>query len=226
MKATRTFYNTGQALFAVERLNFNDALYTIVYDCGNDAKNRSGSRVKDKIELAFKKDEKVDALYISHYDSDHVNGVVHLLNHCQVKHVFLPMLNPGQELWFNIDYSTNDLIYKIYYHQEDTFQQDNMRFNIHKVNIFNQNEDEQITTDTESFDNLIGNINSGVGIRLVGNGDEPDWVYVTHNINSWDTNIWDGFIQLLGLPSGSTPQDLVTKWKAKDVICSELKKNL
>ena len=65
----RTFYSVGQALFCRETVNNR----TIVYDCGGQTK----PIVKRVIfsEYPHKGASTIDALFISHYDRDHINGV-------------------------------------------------------------------------------------------------------------------------------------------------------
>ena len=62
----RTFHPVGQGAFYSERhSNFN-----IVYDCGTT----SPRRARRVVEKAFK-DEVVDILFISHFDSDHISSI-------------------------------------------------------------------------------------------------------------------------------------------------------
>ena len=80
----RNFYDVGDALFIVETV---DDKY-FVYDCGAE----SNSIAKDKIRFAFPHEKQtIEAVFISHYDTDHINGIHFLLNHCQIRLLILPL---------------------------------------------------------------------------------------------------------------------------------------
>lgn len=80
----RKFHNVGEALFVVEKID----KYNFVYDCGG----QGISSVENAIKNAFEKDEKIEAVFISHYDADHINGLHFLLQYCKVKRLILPMM--------------------------------------------------------------------------------------------------------------------------------------
>jgi ribonuclease BN (tRNA processing enzyme) len=65
----------------------------IVYDCGST----KVSLVKKKIENIFKADETIEAVFISHFDDDHINGLKHLLKHCKIRKLFIPFLYEEQK---------------------------------------------------------------------------------------------------------------------------------
>ena len=69
----RTFFSVGQALFCREQVDNR----TIMYDCGGQTE----AIVKCVIDAEYPVGNAsvIDALFISHYDKDHINGVFHLL---------------------------------------------------------------------------------------------------------------------------------------------------
>ena len=71
LNVRRTFHNVGQALFCIEQVGG----FTIVYDCGSE--DKLGEMVKTAIHRTFKRNDKVDIVFLSHYDRDHVtpNGI-------------------------------------------------------------------------------------------------------------------------------------------------------
>ncbi len=83
----RTFYPVGQGAFYCEDF---EGKFRIVYDCGSD--NGAGF-VENLLLQYFEKGTRIDALFLSHLHNDHVNGVEFLLNHCDVKNLFLPLLD-------------------------------------------------------------------------------------------------------------------------------------
>ena len=62
----------------------------VVYDCGTI----SGlSVLKAVIERTFEHGEVIDALFLSHLHEDHINGLPILAKRCQIKRVYLPMMD-------------------------------------------------------------------------------------------------------------------------------------
>ena len=86
----RVFYPVGQGAFYAEKHN----KFTVVYDCGSKAP----TRVKNMIETkeVFKKNEVIDILFISHFDYDHVSGIVYLKKWTNIKKVIMPLLHPNE----------------------------------------------------------------------------------------------------------------------------------
>jgi len=91
----RTFHPVGQGAFYTEE--FND--FSVVYDCGS-FKNQA--LIEMEISSTFKEGQPVDAVFISHLDSDHVNGLEYLLKYCAVKKLFLPLLQDNEKIAFLI----------------------------------------------------------------------------------------------------------------------------
>ena len=61
----------------------------IVYDCGSLT---SVSFVEHQIKYNFQEDEVIHAVFLSHLDADHINGLPYLLKYCNVKKIFFPLL--------------------------------------------------------------------------------------------------------------------------------------
>lgn len=86
-KVVRTFHPIGQGGFYSEKHNN----FNVVYDCGAMPLTKYAKSV---IETAFTKDEDIDALFISHFDYDHVSGIATLRDSVRtIKRVFLPLLD-------------------------------------------------------------------------------------------------------------------------------------
>ena len=85
----RTFYPVGQGGFYSESFKTENNNFNVVYDCG------SLSKVVDKVvSNSFDKNEDVDILFISHFDSDHVNKIDILKNSVgKIKTVIMPLLS-------------------------------------------------------------------------------------------------------------------------------------
>lgn len=84
----RTFYPVGQGAFYSESFYTNNCRFNVVYDCG------SVSKGADKVvSNSFDQNEDIDILFISHFDSDHVNKINILKNSVRkIKTVVMPLL--------------------------------------------------------------------------------------------------------------------------------------
>ena len=89
IKMQRTFYPVGQGGFYSESFKAENNNFNVVYDCG------SISRGVDKvISNSFDKNEDIDILFISNFDSDHVNKINILKNSVgKIKTVIMPLLS-------------------------------------------------------------------------------------------------------------------------------------
>ena len=86
----RKFYPVGQGAFYSEQHKTADGKeFTFVYDCGS-GKNIS-NEMKVKIATTFPKNHIIDALFISHFDADHINGIESLKNNYKIERVFIPL---------------------------------------------------------------------------------------------------------------------------------------
>lgn len=87
----RTFHAIGHGGFYTEK--FDDV--NVVFDCGCKSK----TRIEDKIRGTFTRGEAIDALFISHFHDDHVNGIEFIMNHCNVRKIFLPYLTEEDKVY-------------------------------------------------------------------------------------------------------------------------------
>lgn len=97
----RTLHPVGQGGFYTEQIfvrypQFKDSkLYTIVYDCGSQNKGT----IDEEIQRTFPKDSLIDALFISHFDNDHINGLPELRRRgVKVRYLILPLLTNTQKI--------------------------------------------------------------------------------------------------------------------------------
>lgn len=100
MEIERKFHPIGQGAFYTEKLpNLN-----VIYDCGGSNK----AIVEEAIKKTFQKNEQIDAVFISHFHRDHINGLEFLLKYCNVKKVILPALTDSQKILYVVQNTINN----------------------------------------------------------------------------------------------------------------------
>lgn len=91
----REIYPVGHGGFALERVGN----YSMVFDCGSKT---NPTRVSQYInELKYKVDGKIDKLYISHFDKDHVNSIQELINEVGIKEAVIPYIPNDYTVVYN-----------------------------------------------------------------------------------------------------------------------------
>lgn len=179
MRVLRTIHPVGHGGFFTEELCEGNDCFNVVYDCGT----RNGVQsLEQNINQAFQKKTTIDLLFISHFDSDHVNGLgllrkkSHLNEHTKVVIPFhypeyFALLNPFLYTYYercmNIIRSTGATIIEV-----------------EEMNPFEESEtwldsDGGGNHSFVSFGHLRGIIPSGSRIVL-----SPKWVYVPFNLNN------------------------------------------
>ena len=95
MHVTRIQYPIGQGCFHAGSIRIEDAdhhddqAFHYVYDCGSD--NREA--LAEAIDNYKNQTSHVDALFVSHLDNDHVNGLDSLFSAVKVDTVYIPYVN-------------------------------------------------------------------------------------------------------------------------------------
>lgn len=97
----RSFLPVGQGAFYCEQFMgaFETERINIVYDCGSSTNVKL---VEEQIKNNFEKDEIIHAVFISHLDKDHINGIPFLLKYCKVKKIFFPLLTESNAKYIKI----------------------------------------------------------------------------------------------------------------------------
>lgn len=92
----RSFLPVGQGAFYCEQFGRRSGKerINIIYDCGSSSNEKY---VKRQIKSNFEKGEVIHALFISHLDDDHTNGIPILLDHCKVKNMFFPLVTEADQ---------------------------------------------------------------------------------------------------------------------------------
>lgn len=101
----RTFHPVGQGAFFTEQFYNDDAttlLYNVVYDCGSRSQGIK-TQMERSIRNVFHDKKKIDVLFLSHFDDDHINFVKTLKDkgYLSGTRIIIPML--AAEEWLGIE---------------------------------------------------------------------------------------------------------------------------
>lgn len=93
----RTFHPVGHGAFYTERFYDDDDnnIANVVFDCGcfePGKKQTCETRIKAAVDNAFPENCDIDALFVSHFHVDHINGIQHLIGRYNVKKIYIPYL--------------------------------------------------------------------------------------------------------------------------------------
>lgn len=99
LQLIRTIHPVGQGAFYTEHLfKRKECRACIVYDCGSTTPDNA---LQKEIESTFQAYKKIDVLFLSHLDLDHVNGINLLKDAYCIKQVVLPLMSQeARELVF------------------------------------------------------------------------------------------------------------------------------
>ncbi len=177
----RIIHPIGQGAFYSEQFDN----FTIVYDCGEWKKTRRATHV---VEDSFAAGSKIDVLFISHFDFDHVSLIPTLRQICQIKTCILPVINDVEKIIISniymalgqknlatlvinpksffgpatkiiyVDFEDKNRIIK------DTNKENDLRF--------------------KRIDNLMDEEHISSGMEL--SFSEIDWIYVPYNIEHYE----------------------------------------
>lgn len=99
----RSFLPVGQGAFYCEQFSHrpDGEKVNIIYDCGSLPKVKN---VERQIKNNFRRGEKIQALFISHLDDDHTNGIPFLLKYCKVENMFFPLVTGTDKKYLYIQH--------------------------------------------------------------------------------------------------------------------------
>ena len=96
MEVTRTQYPIGQGCFHAGHIRWMDKGsstaddFHYIYDCGS---SDGSAALQDAIAACRRQTSRIDALFVSHLDADHVNGIDRLLGSVSVGTVYIPYVD-------------------------------------------------------------------------------------------------------------------------------------
>lgn len=102
-RVVRTIHPVGQGAFYSERfydIPSDELVFTVVYDCGSGTGRNASSDAKSVIgdficELDGERRPVIDVLFISHFHSDHINGIKELVKDVKIKNIIMPYMKRG-----------------------------------------------------------------------------------------------------------------------------------
>ena len=154
MKFTRIIHPIGQGGFYTETLSRRKEEINIVYDCGgfNGRENEMNYYLQHYLQNGKTK-KKIEAVFISHFHADHINGLQYLLENTEVKYLFLPQLKEDivMEAFFHNycmtekNVQVNHFLTRLYYGET--------RFPTRIMQIGNANDHDAYSINPYIFDN-------------------------------------------------------------------------
>ncbi|WGE49511.1 MBL fold metallo-hydrolase [Actinobacillus equuli] len=186
IKLIRSFHAVGQGAFYSERfINDSNIAFNVVYDCGAMPKSKVIDRV---IKESFKESDDIDILFISHFDSDHVNGIEILKKNRNIKRVVMPLLAEKEKIFLINLYKSlggtyNHSLVKLIENPEVFFGEDTKVIQVKSININDSdladNNDSEIKHIMD-ISSINGSISSGTPISFKLSN-SSFWVYYPYN---------------------------------------------
>lgn len=94
LRLDRVFHPVGQGGFYTERFYFKEKnIFNVVYDCGSlyGTNKPAPDFARDIVKKEFKQGERINILFISHFDLDHVNMIKDL--QAEIDNVVMPLMS-------------------------------------------------------------------------------------------------------------------------------------
>lgn len=213
----------GQGNFVIEK--FSD--FTAVFDCGS--KSDIGL-VHGEIDKNFFDKERIDVVFISHLDYDHINGIDYLISKCSVKCIVIPYLEKESVLIshlycnvFNISTNESSFLSFIYNH---TIELNGYISNYENIRIIQipSLADDNFKSDLDEIN--LGYYNFVINLMSFINKMNPDWLFLPFNYDSKTrSKQFDKAIKSDPDLADLTIYDLVKNWNdpGKDYV-NKLKK--
>ncbi len=185
MEMTRTIHPIGQGAFYTECFEDDVNTYNVVYDCGSEtAFLGKGKLIDREITQTFKKGEVINALFISHFHNDHINGIEKLLKYCKVEYVFLPIIDNISKLLLitsNDNKDFQDFILSPTEYIKHISENTSVIF-VNVDNFDNEFSSEILFDLSQEQSKRTDNIQSGT--RIVLSKHDIKWEYIPFNFNS------------------------------------------
>lgn len=182
----RSFLPVGQGAFyceQFERVHSKERI-NVIYDCGSLTDVRL---VEQQIKRTFQQNETIHALFISHLDEDHINGIPFLLKYCRVKKIFFPLITSSNAKYIKLSNSIkNDGRGSVTLQFLNNPYRAFRSWNVEEIPSLYQISDEE-----EGYNNIDAiSISSGEDIARYIFEEEPiieqKWLYIPYNFRRKD----------------------------------------
>lgn len=212
----RSFLPVGQGAFYCEQFmeSFETERVNIVYDCGSLTNVKL---VEEQIKNNFEKGEIIHAVFISHLDEDHINGIPFLLKYCKVKNIFFPLITGSNakyiKLYNLIKYDGKDsFAYSFVDNPYEAFAQLNIGYS---PRLYQIRENEQSDNRIDAIEISSGeNVANIIFQNAINNyGVYGKWVYIPYNFRRTDRikQLQDELNKVFGKSINS--EDIQVMWK-------------
>lgn len=231
MRMIRSFLPVGQGAFYCEQFDNllpNGEKVNVVYECGSST---DVELVKEQIRVTFDKDETIHAVFISHLHDDHINGLEYLLQFCNVKNIFFPLMYKEDKEMITLDNLVNGTGENSFINSfidnpyTALFNLDlrNSRPNLYRIAYSEQLRDDSV------FDDDIPIIASGENVwsYITPDNETKDkldrWIYIPFNFRHTDRMaflqkaLFKEFGCIKNLQSFWTNSNVYTKDKIKEI---------
>lgn len=131
MKVIRHIHPIGQGAFYTERFvdDNNTTLANVVYDCGCGI--NLSKQAKKMIAASFSRNDVIDILFISHFDSDHINGIKILKENLRIRYVIMPLLTDYHDIILSLN--TDEDLRLLIERPSDFFQNETKVYQIRDI---------------------------------------------------------------------------------------------
>lgn len=214
MDVIRTIHPVGQGGFYTETFkDDNDEQHTIVYDCGGSSQASMNQYLKKFLHSDDAGGKmRIDAVFISHLHSDHINGLEYLLKNADVKYLILPQLTEAM------------MLEALVYNRVRSFR-DSKQINSLVLNLYGEDDhygstkvikvdfaapEERISLEQEGNEvDLLGeiNVNCVKAKTLFHFRSQPLWVYIPYNPPANRKQVFEAFIKAIRPFTGSSIAD-------------------
>lgn len=176
MNIIRTIHPVGQGAFYSEKfINDNGNQKIVVYDCGT--KKKDGKFLTAELSSYFNEDKVIDLFFCSHFDEDHINGIIHLKKlGVKIKTVVVPLIDK-KDTWFYIC-TGGALTMEAINDPKAFFEADNV-ISVESVDETHLNENDETNNEEINIEGVDRRIKSGS--RMLLSGLQQYWVYIPYN---------------------------------------------
>lgn len=156
----------------------------VVYDCGSSTNVKI---VRNRIREVFEQGETIHALFLSHLDKDHINGVPYLLKRCRVEKIIFPLMSDDDKIIIGIEFEINgDDFTRTFIENPRTIVADNASFDVRPQIIAVATEEDR-QPNNNAYDRILLSGDDVFEI-LPGNkptiGSSKKWYYIPFNFQN------------------------------------------